>query len=235
MEKLPVPVVAAINGAATGRRAGNLRWAANRRIVVDDPRAVVGTPEVGIGLLPGAGGCIRLPALIGLEKALPILLEGKPRQAARRRSSSASSTKSWRPTHDLIPTAKAWIKDEPGSRTPSHGTNAASNTPAAARWRPNVRNTIRFAPTMVFNKTRGLHPGPEKILDVSLSTRMRMGFDIRAARRIPRRWPACWPGPTPAPRSQTFFFGMQAIKQGKVRPAGEPLEGRRPPPSSAPA
>jgi 3-hydroxyacyl-CoA dehydrogenase/enoyl-CoA hydratase/3-hydroxybutyryl-CoA epimerase len=76
LEKLQVPVVAAINGAALGG-GFELCLACNHRIVVDAPHAVVGLPEVTLGLLPGAGGVVRLTALIGLEKALPLLLEGK--------------------------------------------------------------------------------------------------------------------------------------------------------------
>ena len=55
MEKLGVPNVAAINGAALGG-GYELCLACNYRVVVDDPKAVVGVPEVTLGLLPGAGG-----------------------------------------------------------------------------------------------------------------------------------------------------------------------------------
>ena len=55
IEKLPVPVVAAINGAALGG-GYELCLACNYRIVVDNPKAIVGLPEVTLGLLPGAGG-----------------------------------------------------------------------------------------------------------------------------------------------------------------------------------
>src|ERR1700732_2712159 len=59
IEKLPVPVVATINGAALG---GGLEicLACNRRIIADDPTAVIGLPEVTLGLSPGAGGGARL-------------------------------------------------------------------------------------------------------------------------------------------------------------------------------
>ena len=69
------PVVAAINGVALG--AGfELCLACHYRVVAEAPGAVVGLPEVKVGLLPGAGGTQRLPRLIGVEKALPRLLEG---------------------------------------------------------------------------------------------------------------------------------------------------------------
>ncbi len=76
METQGKPVVAAINGTALGGGL-ELALACHHRVIVDNPKAVVGFPEVQVGLLPGAGGTQRLPRLIGLEAALPILLQGK--------------------------------------------------------------------------------------------------------------------------------------------------------------
>src|SRR5882724_11754112 len=69
------PVAAAIAGLALGG-GGELTLAAHHRVMVDDPRAAFGLPESLVGLLPGAGGTQRLPRLIGIEQALPVLLEG---------------------------------------------------------------------------------------------------------------------------------------------------------------
>src|SRR3981189_1281131 len=69
------PVAAAIAGLALGG-GGELALAAHHRIMVDDPKAAFGLPESLVGLLPGAGGTQRLPRLTGIEKALPVLLEG---------------------------------------------------------------------------------------------------------------------------------------------------------------
>ena len=75
LETCGKPVVAAINGVALG--AGfELCLACHHRVLVDAPGVVVGLPEVKVGLLPGAGGTQRLPRLIGVEKALPVLLDG---------------------------------------------------------------------------------------------------------------------------------------------------------------
>ncbi len=63
LEKLPVPVVAAINGAALGG-GYELCLACNHRVIADIPGAVVGLPEVTLGLLPGAGGVVRLTKLL---------------------------------------------------------------------------------------------------------------------------------------------------------------------------
>jgi 3-hydroxyacyl-CoA dehydrogenase / enoyl-CoA hydratase / 3-hydroxybutyryl-CoA epimerase len=75
LETCGKPVVAAINGVALG--AGfELCLACHYRVLADASGVVVGLPEVKIGLLPGAGGTQRLPRLIGVEKALPRLLDG---------------------------------------------------------------------------------------------------------------------------------------------------------------
>jgi len=76
LETCGKPVATAINGLALGGGL-ELALATHYRVLTDDPKAVVGLPEVKVGLLPGAGGTQRLPRLIGLERALPLLLEGK--------------------------------------------------------------------------------------------------------------------------------------------------------------
>jgi 3-hydroxyacyl-CoA dehydrogenase/enoyl-CoA hydratase/3-hydroxybutyryl-CoA epimerase len=78
------PVVAAMSGFALGG-GYELALACTYRILADDPKAVVGLPEVSVGLLPGSGGTQRLPRLIGVSRALDVLLEGKshpPQRAA---------------------------------------------------------------------------------------------------------------------------------------------------------
>jgi 3-hydroxyacyl-CoA dehydrogenase / enoyl-CoA hydratase / 3-hydroxybutyryl-CoA epimerase len=69
------PVAAAVAGLALGGGC-ELALAAHYRVMVDDPKVAMGLPESLVGLLPGAGGTQRLPRLIGVEAALPILLEG---------------------------------------------------------------------------------------------------------------------------------------------------------------
>ena len=70
------PIVAAINGTALGG-GFEICLASHYRIAAANPRARVGQPEVKLGLLPGAGGTQRIPRLIGVMNAAPILLEGK--------------------------------------------------------------------------------------------------------------------------------------------------------------
>src|ERR1700692_2440455 len=173
LEKLPLPVVAAINGAALGG-GFELCLACNRRIVVDAPHAVVGLPEVTLGRLPGAGGVVRLTAMIGVEKALPLLLEGKQLRPAE--ALEQGLVDEIVPSQaELVPAAKAWIKVNPGAHTQPWD-QKGFKYPGGSAVAPNIRQIASLAPMMLVNKTRGLMPAPEKILDIAVNS-MRMGFD----------------------------------------------------------
>lgn len=70
---ISLPLIAAINGAALG---GGYEIALAARYRIASPKAVIGLPEVTLGVVPGSGGTQRLPRLIGLEKALPLISTG---------------------------------------------------------------------------------------------------------------------------------------------------------------
>jgi len=71
----PFFVVAALNGATLG--AGlELSLSCSHRFSSSSPKVSLGLPEVKLGLLPGAGGTLRLPRLIGFSSSLPLLLSG---------------------------------------------------------------------------------------------------------------------------------------------------------------
>ena len=76
IEKLKIPVVAAVHGPALG---GGLELAlcCHSRVCSDDSKTVLGLPEVQLGVLPGTGGTQRLPALIGIQQAMQMMLTGK--------------------------------------------------------------------------------------------------------------------------------------------------------------
>ena len=75
IENCAKPVVAAIHGTALG---GGLEIALGCHYRVAVPSAKCGLPEVKLGILPGAGGTQRLPRVVGVEEALPIIVKGDP-------------------------------------------------------------------------------------------------------------------------------------------------------------
>ena len=80
--RFPKPVVVGIHGSCLG---GGLEFAlaAHYRVATDHPKTQLGLPEVQLGILPAAGGCQRLPRLIGVRAALDIILAGKSERAAK--------------------------------------------------------------------------------------------------------------------------------------------------------
>jgi 3-hydroxyacyl-CoA dehydrogenase len=80
LEASPKPVIAAIHGFALG---GGNELAMGCHYRVASPGALIGLPEVKIGLLPGAGGTQRLPRLIGVQHALDVIVSGDPVKAEK--------------------------------------------------------------------------------------------------------------------------------------------------------
>ena len=76
LASLPMPVVAAVHGTCLGGGL-ELALAADARVASRDRATRLGLPEVQLGLLPGGGGTQRLPRLVGLVAALPLLLSGR--------------------------------------------------------------------------------------------------------------------------------------------------------------
>lgn len=76
IEDLPIPVVAAVNGACMGGGC-EMILACDYRICSDDKSTKIGLPEVRLGIIPGFGGCVRLPRVVGLQASLDIILAGK--------------------------------------------------------------------------------------------------------------------------------------------------------------
>ena len=106
IEKLPVPVIAAVNGFALGGGC-ELAMACDIRICSDNAR--FGQPEVGLGIIPGFSGTVRLARLVGMGMAKQLIYTGKnikaddrspPTRPSPSRPPSCASTPSgtWMPT-----------------------------------------------------------------------------------------------------------------------------------------
>lgn len=74
LEDLPVPTIAAINGYALG---GGCECILATDFRVASPEARIGLPETKLGIMPGFGGSVRLPRLLGADSALEIIAAGK--------------------------------------------------------------------------------------------------------------------------------------------------------------
>jgi len=82
LEALPFNTVAAINGLCLGGGT-ELSLACKFRIATDSKKTKIGLPEIKLGFLPGWGGCVRLPRLIGIQEALKLITAGLDYDAAK--------------------------------------------------------------------------------------------------------------------------------------------------------
>lgn len=115
LERCGKPVAAAINGLALGG-GYELCLACHHRVLLDEPRAVVGLPEVTVGLLPGGGGTQRLPRLIGIERALPLLLTGRHVPPAE--ALALGLVDELAAADALVGAARRWVLAHPGAQQP---------------------------------------------------------------------------------------------------------------------
>ncbi|MBC3376717.1 enoyl-CoA hydratase/isomerase family protein [Pseudomonas sp. SWRI92] len=214
LETFGKPVVAAINGAALGG-GWEICLACHHRVALDHPSVQIGLPEVTLGLLPGGGGVVRMVRLLGLEKALPYLLEGKrvrPQQAQQVGLIDELAAD----RDELLAKSRAWILANPSAAQPwdSKGYRMPGGTPAD----PAVAQMLAIAPSILRSKTQGCLPAPEKILCAAVEG-AQVGFD--AAHLIETRYfTELVTGQVAKNLIGTFWFQLNEIKAGGSRPQG---------------
>jgi 3-hydroxyacyl-CoA dehydrogenase / enoyl-CoA hydratase / 3-hydroxybutyryl-CoA epimerase len=134
LERCGKPVAAAINGFALGG-GFELCLACHHRVLADEPKAVVGLPEVTVGLLPAGGGTQRLPRLIGIPKALPLLLSG--RHVAGAEALQLGLVDALVPAAEVVATARRWVIANAAPVAPP-GADAAPAVPPGTEAAPKV-------------------------------------------------------------------------------------------------
>ncbi|WKC48714.1 3-hydroxyacyl-CoA dehydrogenase NAD-binding domain-containing protein [Pseudomonas veronii] len=214
LETLGKPVVAAINGAALGG-GWEICLACHYRVALDDQSLQLGLPEVTLGLLPGVGGVVRMVRLLGLEKALPYLLEGKkirPRQALQAGLIDALAVD----RDELLAKARAWILAHPEAAQPWD--NKAYQIPGGTPSSPKVAQMLAIAPSILRSKTNGCLPAPEKILCAAVEGAQ---VDFDTAHLIETRYfTELVTGQVAKNMIGTFWFQLNDINAGRSRPEG---------------
>ncbi len=216
LETLGRPVVAAINGAALGG-GYEITLACHHRIALEAKGSQIGLPEVGLGLLPGAGGITRTVRLLGIQDALmDVLLQGQRYSPADALSKGL--------VHELAPDAdtmlahaKAWIHANPKAVQPWDVTGykipgGTPSTPAFAANLPafpaNLRKQIKGAPM----------PAPHNIMAAAVEGAQ---VDFEGASRIETRYLVDLAvGQVSKNMIQAFFFDTQFVNGGGSRPPG---------------
>ncbi|GAB1620197.1 fatty acid oxidation complex subunit alpha FadJ [Agarivorans albus] len=157
LAKLPFPVIAAIHGPCLG---GGLEvaLACDYRVCSNDDKTSLGLPEVQLGLLPGGGGTQRLPKLVGIQKALEMMLTGKqlrPKQALK-----SGLVDEMVPNSVLLDVAKKYAGKAKRKLKPK-----LSTISKLLEGNPVGRNVLFSQVTkQTMSKTRGNYPAPNEII-----------------------------------------------------------------------
>ena len=224
IETLGKPVVSCLNGTALGG-GWEVALMGHYRIAIDDKRIQFGMPEVTLGLLPGASGVTKMTRHLGLVGAQPYLVEGKlfgPREALE----LGLVHELIAPSADANVTAKAglreaalkWIAANPTAEHPWEGKDY--KVPGGLPSNPKIASMLAVVPAMMKQKTRGLYPAPEAIMNCMVEG---LQVDMVTALRIESRYLAkLITGPNAHSMINTFFFNMNAIKSGQSRPGSSP-------------
>ena len=153
------PFVALINGRALGGGM-ELCLACHRRIAVNDPISHFGLPEITLGLLPGGGGTQRLPRMIGIDKALPLLLEG--RQISSQIALELGIIDEVVAPEDLFESAKRWIDTDGNADKAWY--DKRFRPPGPSVQSPKGYEIFAAGNALVHGKTRGNYPAPKAIM-----------------------------------------------------------------------
>jgi 3-hydroxyacyl-CoA dehydrogenase/enoyl-CoA hydratase/3-hydroxybutyryl-CoA epimerase len=215
LETLGKPVVAAINGAALG---GGLEicLATHHRVIVDDPKAVVGFPEVQLGLLPGAGGVVRSVRMLGIVDALmQLLLQGQRLRPGKALELGVVDEVVATP-EELMPAAKAWIKANPEAVQPwdVKGHKIPGGNPS----NPKLAMNLPAFPANLRKQLKGAtYPAPKAIMAVAVEGAQ---VDFDTALEIEGRYFVdLVTGQVSKNMIQAFFFDMQRVNGDRGRGA----------------
>ena len=216
LETLGVPVAVGINGAALGG-GYEICLACHHRVVIDAKGVEVGLPEAQLGLMPGAGGIVRIVRMFGCQPAITWLSAGKKFKAAQ------ALEKGWvdelsDSEDDMHAKAKAWILANPDARQPwdKEGFAIPGGSPADKETSQELQGLFYFGPVNVMNQTKGNMPSPKAIFacvhDVAR-------VDFATAEQIEARYfVQLMTSQVAKNMIRTFFFQLNAINGGASRP-----------------
>ncbi len=156
METCGKPFAVAINGLALGGGL-ELCLACHYRVMADHPKAELGLPEVSIGLLPGAGGTQRLPRLIGIENALPVILQGKKLKAQA--ALELGVVHEVAPADELLERARAWLLAAPDPVAP-WDVKGFKVPGGAGAMTPKNAQTFMVGTSLIAGMTHHNYPAP---------------------------------------------------------------------------
>ncbi|PZF83360.1 3-hydroxyacyl-CoA dehydrogenase NAD-binding domain-containing protein [Jiangella anatolica] len=217
LERLGVPVVAALNGTALGGGL-EIALACHRRLVADVPMRL-GLPEVSLGLLPGFGGLTRTVRMLGLQRALTsVLLPGTRFDPAG--ALAAGLVDEIVPAGRLLAAARQWIAAHPDAGSQPWD-RPGYRLPGGAPSSPELAAVLQVLPARLRTKAKGV---PELSARNILSAAVEGAHvDAGTASRIETRYLVELITSRLSTNLVTFsFVDRRRVDSGAARPAGPP-------------
>ena len=224
METNGKPIVAAINGTVLGG-GYEVCLACHHRIALDNPKTKIGLPEVKLGLLPGGGGTQRLPRMVGIGAALPLMLEG--RDVSPREALSIGMVDEVAATREeMLQAARNWILANPAPVKPWDELDEKTGTIVAlgdflvlggdvqSEAGAKAIATNRKA---VLEKTHGNYPAPLAIL-ACVEEGLAVGMDQAIAIEA-KYFVQVASSKVAGNLIRTMFLGLNKANKGASRPA----------------
>ncbi len=175
LEDLKIPTICVINGACVGG-GFELALSCTYRVASFSDKVKIGLPEVNLGILPGFGGSIRLPKLLGLTRALPMILAGKI-SSAQEALKSGMVDKLF-PEKTLLEESYAFAKTVAGGKFQRRKSNKVLMVKFLEETPLGRKLVFRAARKDVLKKTKGAYPAPLEIIELIEKTH---GSDTSAA------------------------------------------------------
>ena len=218
LETCGKPVAMALPGTTLGGGL-EIALAGHYRVAADQPKARFGLPEVTLGLLPGGGGTQRLPRLVGIQNALPLLLEGKRLTAAA--ALKAGILHAVVPPGQEVEAARSWLLAQTAPVQQPWDVKGYK-IPGGAVSSPAVQQLFMGANAMLRGKTYGNYPAPANILSCVYEG---MITDIDTALKTEARYFVnCVMSTEAKSMIRTLFFSMGEANKLAARPAGVPTQ-----------
>ncbi len=220
LELFPRPVVAAVNGAALGGGL-EITLACNHRIALDDRSVQLGVPESTLGLLPGGGGVTRVTRMLGIQPALmDVLLPGTrftPQQALNKGLVDELVAS----REELIPAARRWILEHQGDGEAALNPwdRPGYRIPGGAPSNPKLAAFLPAFPALLRQQLKGADFPAQRAIMAAAVEGAQVDFDT--ASRIESRYlTSLIVNQNSKNMIQAFFFDLQAISAGSLRPDG---------------
>ena len=218
LETCGKPVAMALPGSALGGGL-EIALAGHYRVAADNAKARFGLPEVTLGLLPGGGGTQRLPRLIGIQNAMPLLLEGKKLQAAE--ALALGLLHAVVPAGNEVAAARAWLLAQTAPVQQPWDSKGFKITGGGISS-PGIQQLFMVANAKLRERTYGNYPAPAHIMSClyeGLITDFDTGLKTEA-----RYFVACVLSPEAKAMIRTLFFSLGEANKLAARPKEVPLQ-----------